>query len=135
MRTSPGSIVFGIAAGLVVAVLAYRWVTAPDGRDERRLEEAAVVAARELVAGRLALGDVEFVDPLAPRRQVGKTYVYPSGQGFEVSGYYRRDAGDDWHAWLVQLDADRRLLRLRVRDDHPGVAELGADDPAVEILR
>lgn len=135
MKNRPGSIVFGLAVGLVVAVLSYRWVTLPEKGAEREKEEAVVLEARILLATRLGLDTPDIVDPLAPQRRVGKSYIYPAGTGWEVSGYYRRGSGDDWHPWLMRLDAERRLLLLRVRDDDPLLVQEASRDPALEVLR
>jgi hypothetical protein len=128
-------VLFGIAVGLIVAVFAYRWITAPEMRSQRLLEEAVVAQSRLLLADKLELTDPEIVDPLAPKRSVGKTYVYPAAHGWEVSGYYRRNAGDDWHAYLMALDSERVLLELKVKDDDPAIARLAARDAALDVLR
>lgn len=135
MRNRPGSIVFGVAVGLVVAVLSYRWITAPEQRVQRALEEDVVLEARALLAARLQLDTPDIVDALAPRRSVGKSYVYPADGGWELSGYYRRGNADDWHPWLMRLDSDRALLLLRVRDDHPDLVRAARLDPRLEVLR
>ena len=135
MRRPAGSLLFGVAVGLIVAVFAYRWVTAPEMRNQRLLEEAAVVESRALLARTLQITDPEIVDPLAPKRSVGKSYVYPAEHGWEVSGYYRRHAGDGWHAYLMALDSGHGLLWLRVRDDDPAILRLAARDPALDVLR
>ncbi len=135
MPRQPGSLVFGLALGLVIAVFAYRWITAPDARNQRLLEEAVVAESRVLLTERLRLDAAELVDPLAPRRSVGKSYVYPAEGGWEVSGYYRRDASDEWHAFLMRLDTDRKLVHLRVQDDDPRLARLAGRDDALDVLR
>jgi hypothetical protein len=127
--------VFGIAVGLIIAVFAYRWITAPEMRSQRLLEEAVVAHSRLLLADKLKLTDPEIIDPLAPKRSVGKSYVYPAAHGWEVSGYYRRNAGDDWHAYLMTLDSERGLLELKVKDDDPAIARLAARDAALDVLR
>ena len=135
MRRARGSVLFGIAVGLIVAVFAYRWITAPEMRSQRLLEEAVVAQSRLLLADKLELTDPEIVDPLSPERSVGKTYVYPAAHGWEVSGYYRRNAGDDWHAYLMALDSEHVLLELKVKDDDPAIARLAARDAALDVLR
>ena len=135
MRRARGSVLFGIAVGLIVAVFAYRWITAPEMRSQRLLEEAVVAQSRLLLADKLELTDPEIVDPLSPERSVGKTYVYPAAHGWEVSGYYRRNAGDDWHAYLMALDSEHVLLELKVKDDDSAIARLAARDAALDVLR
>lgn len=135
MKNRPGSLLFGVAVGLLVAVLSYRWVTAPEQRAERAEEEAVVLEARSLLAARLGLDAPEIVDPLAPRRSIGKSYIYPDEGGWEVSGHYRRGPGDDWHPWLMRLDDERHVLLIRVRDDDPQLIRRAGRDPVLEVSR
>ncbi len=135
MRRQPGSLIFGLAVGMVFAVSAYRMVTTPDARSERRVEEAVVLESRMYLSRRLQIDDLEIVDPLAPRRSAGKSYVYPAEGGWEVSGYYRRDGRDVWHAFLMKLDTDRQLLHLKVQDDDAELAILAERDDTFDVLR
>lgn len=135
MRNRPGSIVFGLAVGLVVAAFSYRWITAPEQRVQRALEEDVVFEARTLLAARLRLDTPDIVDAVSPRRSVGKSYVYPADSGWELSGFYRRGPADDWHPWFMRLDGDRKVLLLRVRDDDPGLVRDARRDPTLEVLR
>ena len=130
----PGSIVFGVAVGLIVAFLSYQWITDTGNREQRVQQELAVNATRVLLREKLAAGELEIVDPLAPDRQVGKVYVYPAGEGWEVSGYYRRDERDEWHAYLALLGSDRSLRLLRVQDGAAALKQRAASDPAFEAL-
>lgn len=109
-------LLFGFTVGLLVAFLAYRWVVDPAPRVQRELEESAVAAARGLLINTLAIGDLEMVDPLAPNRKVGKTYVYREGESWQVSGYYRRDEKDLWHPYLATLDGSLTLQHLKISD-------------------
>jgi len=119
-----GRLAFAISVGLLVAFTAYRWVNdagpraerASLARAERAFEESVVLASRALLQSTLAIGKLELVDPLAPDRVVGKAYVYPSSSGWEVSGFYRRDARDLWHPYLVTLDATLQLAHLKISD-------------------
>lgn len=93
-----------------------------------------VEAARGILRG--YLGDdasLELVDPLAPNRAIGKAYVYPAGAGFEVSGYYRRNAADRWHPFLMRLSAGSTLVELSVRDDDPALRRRAVADPRLEV--
>jgi len=87
-----------------------------------------VLASRVLLQTTLAIGSLQVVDPLAPDRVVGKTYVYPAGTAWEVSGFYRRNAQDLWHPYLLTLDASLGLLHLKISDsallDRNGEAQL-----------
>ena len=124
-----GRWVFALGVGLAVAFLAYDWVTNPAPRIERELQESAVAAARSALARHVA-ESIEIVDPLAPDRKVGKTYVYRAEDGWEVSGYYRRGDGDTWHPFLMTLDASTQMTRLKVQD--PALA--GEANPMLEVL-
>ena len=125
-------LLFGFGVGLIVAVLAFKWITNPAPRAERRLEETVVLAARHNLQVALSFGDVEVVDPLAPNRKIGKSYVYRAGDGWEVSGYYRRGEGDRWHPFLMSLDDSRKLVRIKVQDG--GLVERATTDPLLEVV-
>lgn len=128
MNHDVGRVVFAVAVGLLVAVLSYRWIMNTEPRNQRMQEEAVVTEARYLLQSTLEIGALEIVDPLAPDRVVGKTYVYPRDDGWDVSGFYRRDENDLWHPYLIALDANLALMQLRVSDsallDRNGVGML-----------
>ena len=98
---------------------------------ERAVQERVVSVARERVEEAVQISGLEFVDPLAPLRRVGKVYVYRKDDGWEVSGFYRRDADDRWHPWLLVLDAELQRTHLKIQD--PGLPATLGDDPALEI--
>lgn len=125
-------LIFGFSVGLLVAFLAYGWITDPAPRAERQLEETVVLIARQQLEERLALGELELVDPLAPDRKVGKSYVYRADGGWEVSGYYRRVQGDRWHAFLMALDASPAITNLKVQD--AALIERAAEDAILEAV-
>ena len=116
MNHDVGRVVFAVAVGLLVAVLSYRWIMNTEPRNQRMQEEAVVSEARFLLQSTLDIGALEIVDPLSPDRVVGKTYVYPRADGWDVSGFYRRDENDLWHPYLIALDANLALVHLRVSD-------------------
>jgi hypothetical protein len=116
MNHRVGRLVFGFSVGLIFAVLSYRWIADTGPRIERQEQERVVVASREHLHATLDLGQLELVDPLSPDRVVGKAYVYPAGDGWEVSGFYRRDDQDLWHPYLVTLDASTKLTHLKISD-------------------
>ena len=129
-----GGIVFALAVGMAVAVYGYLRVTDPQPRIERQREEAIVQQASDAL--RVALGarnDLQIVDPLNPNRVAGKTYVYPDGGGWEVSGYYRH--GDDglWNPWLMRLDQDGSLVQVTVRDASGEIDELASENPRLTV--
>jgi hypothetical protein len=111
-----GRLVFAFGVGILVAFLSYRWITNPAPRMERQQEEAVVMVARGYLADTTGVAAPEIVDPLAPDRKVGKVYVYRAGDGWEVSGYYRRDEDDRWHPFLMSLDSSSVMTHLKVQD-------------------
>lgn len=116
MNHAIGKIVFGLIVGTLVAVLSYRWIMNTGPRIERQQEEQVVLASREALLSTLNIGSLEIVDPMAPDRVVGKVYIYPSDSGWEVSGYYRRNADDLWHPYLIRLNTDLVLQHLKISD-------------------
>ena len=124
-----GGMLFGLGVGLLAAFLSYQWITNPAPRAERQLEEAVVLDARNHLI--VQLGVREIVDPLAPNRKIGKSYVYRAGTGWEVSGYYRRDENDRWHAFLMSLDDARNVTLLKVQDNK--FAERASEDSMLEV--
>lgn len=116
MNHRVGRLVFGFAAGLLLAYISYRWIATGTGRAERAVQESVVLVSREQLTTTLAIGELELVDPLAPDRVVGKAYVYPADAGWEVSGFYRRDERDLWHPYLVTMDAGLALVHLKISD-------------------
>ena len=133
MNRGKGQWIFALIVGLLVAVAAHRWITDPEPRMERQLEESAVAGTRTQLGDLLAAANLEFVDPLMPNRRVGKSYVYRLGEGWEVSGYYRRNADDSWHPFLMQLDSAMALTQLKVQD--PALADLAASEPMLELVQ
>ena len=127
-----GRIVFSLGIGLIVAIFAYRWIVDPAPRAERILQESVVATSRDLLVEKLAIGDIEIVDAIAPDRRVGKTYVYRADQGWEVSGYYRRSENDLWHPYLMLLDGSTALIHLKISDG--ALLDRATDDTALEVL-
>lgn len=134
-RYRPGSIVFGIAVGLLVAFFSYRWVSETGDASARLLEEQVVSSSRVLLKETLQIRELETIDPLAPQRKVGKVYIYPAASGWEVSGFYRRDGNDPWHPYLMKLDGNAGLLNLKVQDSSTSVAQIATENPALDVVR
>lgn len=128
-----GRVVFGLLTGLLVAYFSYQWISNPAGREERSLQVAVVEAARELLIAVVAADDLEIVDPLSPNRKAGKVYIYPEGDGWAVSGYYRRVEGDRWSPFLMMLGTDHSLVSLKLQDGSPALLERAKSDPLLEI--
>ena len=126
--------VVAFAVGFAIAFYAYDRVTDPRPRVEREREEAVVRASRDILGEYLQdTPGLQIVDPLAPDRKVGKVYIYPAGQGWEVSGHYKRGDGDRWHPYLMQLDANYRLVLLSLRDEDARLRQQAAQDPKLTV--
>ncbi len=128
---------FVLIASLSVAYFSYQWITNPEPRAERVLQENAVVAAREVLKAVVVADTIEIVDPLATNRKVGKAYIYRNEEkgdngGWVVSGFYRRDENDRWHPYLMTLDAELVVEHLKVRDNHQDMIKRAEDDPKFE---
>ena len=129
-----GQFVFATLIGLVVAVSAYRWITDPGGREERAVQVKVVEASRVRLRRTLGIESLEIVDTLAPNRVAGKGYVYPEGDGWSVSGYYRRNVDDRWHPFLMSLRSDLTLVSLKVQDKDPGLIALADSEPKFAVI-
>ena len=126
------SLLFAFSVGLMLAVFSFRWITNPDPARQRVVEEAAVMVAREVLTEQIqAPQPLQIIDPLEKDRVVGKGYVYPEGDGWQVSGYYRRDARDRWHPFMMTLGAELELEVLTLGDDEPGLVRRAAADPRI----
>ena len=134
MNHKMASLVFGAVVGVLVAIWAYQWVSDPEKRERRTEQETVVEISRTVLRDKLAIGDIELVDPLAPQRKVGKVYVYPLASGWEISGYYRRSDQDLWHPYLMALSQELSLESLKISDSDAGLAQLAAMDPNFEVL-
>jgi hypothetical protein len=128
-----GRVVFAAAIGLLVASFSYQWITNPVGRVERALQESVVEASRGHLRSAVGIDSLEIVDPLSPNRKAGKVYVYAEGDGWSVSGHYRRDENDRWHPYLMALSADKSLSFLKLKDRDQQLIERAASDPLLEI--
>lgn len=122
------------AFGLAVSLIVYDRATDVERGQRRAREEAAVYAARELLVRHVGQGaKLRIVDPLAPHRAIGKSYVYPAGGGYQVSGFYRREESDRWHPFLLTLAEDLSLSALSVRDDDEALRQRTAADPRLQV--
>ena len=126
-----GKLVFGLSVGLLVAILAYRWAADTGPNIERQREESVVLASRDWLESTLDIGQLVIVDPVSPDRKVGKVYVYPAGDRWEISGYYRRDKRDLWHPYLITMDATLALKHVKV--SHTALLDRNAEGPP-EVL-
>lgn len=122
--------VIAFVIGFAVAFYAYDRVTDPRPGIQRQKEEAVVRASRDILRAYVEpTPELQIVDPLAPDRKVGKVYVYPAEDGWEVSGHYKRGDGDRWHPYLMRLDNASRLVDLSVRDDDARLRRKAGQDP------
>lgn len=127
-------LVIAFAVGIFLALYSFERISDPEPARQRAQEESVVLEAREILKDYVALGkQVEIVDPLATDRGVGKSYIYPSDSGWEVSGHYRRYGSDTWHPFLMSLNAQVQLVSLSVRDDSEDIAAVARADPKFSI--
>jgi len=128
-----GRIVFALVIGSLVASFSYRWITNSEGRVERAVQVSVVELSREYLRSAVGIDSLEIVDPLAPNRKAGKEYVYAEGDGWAVSGYYRRDEDDRWHPYLMTLNSDQSLGFLKLQDRDPQLIQRATSDPLLEV--
>jgi hypothetical protein len=133
MNHTYGRIIFGLVVGLGAAWMSYSWLTSPDGRTERAIQEAVVLESRSIVMSATGLANLEFVDPLAADRRVGKAYVYREADSWSVSGYYRRNEDDRWHPWLLALNAEREMLSLKIQDTDTDLINRASSNALLEV--
>ena len=127
-------LVVALAVGIVLALYSFQRISDPEPALQRAREEAAVISAREILRAYVpAEVPIEIADPLAPNRVAGKVYIYPSENGWDVSGHYRRNDSDRWHPFLMLLDANVELLSLAVRDDDEKLRAAAGDDPKFAV--
>jgi len=125
--------VFALSTGVLVAYLSYWWISDPARREERLRQVMVVESSRELILALVDAGALEIVDPLSPRRKIGKVYVYPEGDTWAVSGFYRRSKHDRWHPYLMTLWEDFSLKSLKLQDNTPQLLERADSDPLLEV--
>lgn len=122
------------AFGLMVALWSYQWITNPERAAKRSREEAVVLEAREILRGYFPDTEILHIsDPLDRVRAAGKAYIYPTDDGWQVSGHYQRDGEPGWHPFLMTVDENVVLVSLAVEDDHAGIAEWAATDPRLTV--
>ena len=108
-----GGAIFALSVGITLAWFSFQWTTESEPRQtQRAAEEVIVLAARQHVTAALGAEGLQIADPLQPNRVAGKVFIYPAGTGWEVSGHYRRGAGQLWRPWIMTLDGDGNMLTL-----------------------
>ena len=121
--------VVAVGVGLVLALWAFERSTDPEPTRQKIVQEVLVQESRLLLSSYvLPGGQLQLVDPLTPDRKVGKVFIMPVDEGWEVSGHYRRDENDPWHRYLIRMDSRSQLLSLAVKDGHPRLIDMSARD-------
>ncbi len=119
-----------VTVGLVLALYSYQRITDPEPGLQKVREEGIVMVARDILQSYVSPGNViEIVDALSPASKVGKVYIYPTDDGWELSGHYRRDENDRWHPYLMALNEDAGLKSLAVQDGNDRLIGMSAQDP------
>lgn len=130
------SLVVAFAVGIFLALYSFERISDPEPKRQRILEESVVLSARDVLTSYVGAGkQIEIVDPLATNRKVGKSYIYPGDNGWEVSGHYRRYGSDRWHPFLMSLDTNVQLVSLTVRDDDESLATAALNDPKFSVAK
>jgi len=122
-------LVVAFMVGIVVAVGSYQWITDTERSAKRKQEEAVVFASRDILRAYVGETDLEISDPVERIRDAGKVYLFPTADGWELSGHYRRPGEKRWHAFLMAVAYDASLIRLSVQDTEPNLLEKAAQDP------
>ncbi len=116
--------------GLVLALYSYQRIIDPEPGLQKVREEGIVMVARDILQSYVSpRNGIEIVDALSPASKVGKSYIYPTDDGWELSGHYRRDENDRWHPYLMALNADAGLKSLAVQDGNDRLIGMSAQDP------
>ena len=111
----------------MLSLYIYQYVSDRQPILQRVKEESVVISSREILHNYVSpRNHIEIVDPVSPNRSVGKVYIYPTDDGWEVSGYYRRNQNDLWHPYLMLLNGDVGLILLTVQDTNDNLIEISA---------
>jgi hypothetical protein len=111
-------IIFAISVGGFLAYFVYQSTVKPPHLMTRQNEEHIIQKATLQIRDMLFLPyESEIIDPINTDRDVGKTYIYPAGKTWQVSGFYRRNYNDSWHPWLITLDEEGVMINLSIKDD------------------
>ena len=129
-------LVFAFSVGIALAIYMFQKVSDPEPAQARAREEVVVLAARQFLKESIpAEVEIQVVDPLATNRVAGKVYIYPSGDGWQVSGHYRRSNVDRWHPFLMTLDENIRMTSLAVRDSDPALGAAAENNPRLSVTK
>ncbi len=126
-------LVVAFVVGLLVAVGSYQWITDTERSARRAQEEAIVHASRNHLLVYVDEADLEISDPLDRVRHAGKVYLFPTDEGWELSGHYRRPGERSWHAFLMAVSPDASLISLSVQDSDEELIEKAVLDPKLTV--
>ena len=114
MKHKLGGVIFALATGALVVWLSFQWIAGDTERRERRAVEESIVLQARGELGKIVgeSSGLQIVDPLNPNRVAGKVFIYPTTDGWQVSGHDRHEPEARWYPWLMNLDADGNLLTL-----------------------
>ena len=127
-------LVVAFTVGIVLALYSFERISDPEPALQRAREEAVVISARDILKSYVpADREIEIVDPLARNRVAGKVYIYPTENGWDVSGHYRRNESDRWHPFLMSLSENVELVSLSVRDADEKLGAAADDDPKFSV--
>lgn len=128
-------IIFALTIGFALSWTVYQSTVKPPYQAQRQLEEKIIKKANILLIESLQLPvGIEVIDPINPDKDVGKTYISPENEKWQISGYYRRSEMDDWHPWLMNLDQDLLFIELSVQDSPYLFSEEILSNKSISIL-
>lgn len=113
----------------------YRNVYEPISVNQRGGEIQIIHITRSIIKSYIDISsDIKIIDPLNPNRKIGKSYIFPSDNGWEISGYYKKTDHDNWHPWLISLNSANELVSITVKDDSPRIKKKSIEDPFLLIV-
>jgi hypothetical protein len=128
--------IFALSVGLVLSFYVYQCVSDRQPTLQRTKEESVVMLSRDILQNYVSpRNDIEIVDPVSSNRSVGKAYIYPINDGWEISGHYRRDQNDRWHPYLMILNGDAELISLTVQDTNDSLIGISARDQDFSVVQ
>ena len=122
---------------LFIAALTYTYrnVYEPISVNQRGDEIQIIHITRSIIKSYIDISpDIEIIDPLNPNRKIGKSYIFPSDNGWEISGYYKKTDYDNWHPWLISLNSVNELVSITVKDDNLRINKKSIEDPFLLIV-
>ncbi|MBJ88583.1 MAG: hypothetical protein CMO98_01870 [Woeseia sp.] len=127
-------LIFAFTVGGLLSFCSYQWITNTERGVQRQIEEGVVDVSRQILSSYVALDrELEISDPLNRVRAAGKVYIYPTLDGWEVSGQYRRLGAIQWCSFLMVLDSDVKLVSLSVEDNDPILQQRALSDSKFNV--